>query len=143
MRLSSSMWLTAVLAATSCATTYEAKWNEHSAEYLATPLDTGITLPAPLMERVSEVCRAAYRLIGLRDYGRVDVRITPEGDPFILEVNPNPYLNSIALTDGIVAMGRTHPEFLRDIVRNALSRIPPEQADPLAEPVPVAAAVSL
>lgn len=102
---------------------FKAKWDEHSAEYKGTPLDTGLTLPSPLMEQVCDVARSAYQLVGLRDYGRVDVRITADGRPFILEVNPNPYLNSIALIDGITAMNREHADFIRDIARNALTRI--------------------
>ena len=114
---------------------YAAKWNEDSHEYRATPLDTGLTLPSPLMEQVTQVCCAAYSLVGLRDYGRVDIRLTPDGRPFILEVNPNPYLNSIALIDGVAAMGRPHADFLRDIARNALTRV---HADRPARRIPVA-----
>jgi D-alanine-D-alanine ligase len=102
--------------------TYEGKWNESSVEYKNTPLDTGISLPSPLRERVDEICSAAFQLIGMRDYGRVDLRVTSEGEPFVLEVNPNPYLNSIALVDGLKAIGRNFPDFIRGMVRNALQR---------------------
>ena len=113
---------------------FAAKWDEKSLEYEATPLDTGITLPSPLMEKVSSICVAAYKLLGLRDYGRVDLRLTPDNEPYILEVNPNPYLNSIALIDGIIAMGRKHEDFICDIVRNALIRhIPKEEPANRAE----------
>lgn len=110
---------------------FAAKWDEQSLEYEATPLDTGITLPSPLMEKVEAICCAAYKLIGLRDYGRVDLRLTPENEPYILEVNPNPYLNSIALIDGVNAMGREHADFIRGIVRNALSRRMPSRTSGL------------
>jgi D-alanine-D-alanine ligase len=101
---------------------YEGKWNEHSHEYKKTPLDTGITLESPLAERVAEVCTAAYRLIGMRDYGRVDLRVTPDGTPHVLEVNPNPYLNSIALVDGLRSLGLQFPDFVQNLVRMTLAR---------------------
>lgn len=113
---------------------FAAKWDEKSLEFEATPLDTGITLPSPLMEKVSAICTAAYKLLGLRDYGRVDLRLTADDEPYILEVNPNPYLNSIALIDGIIAMGRKHEDFICNIVRNALARhIPKEEPANWAE----------
>jgi len=102
--------------------TYEGKWNEASMEFKRTPLVTGVDLPGPLWDRVVEVSRSAYSLVGLRDYGRVDLRITPEGEPYLLEVNPNPYLNSIALVDGLKGIGRGFGEFIQGIVRNALGR---------------------
>jgi D-alanine-D-alanine ligase len=102
--------------------TYEGKWNESSVEYKNTPLDTGLALPSPLREHVDEICSAAFQLVGMRDYGRVDLRVTPEGEPFVLEVNPNPYLNSIALVDGLKAVGRNFPEFIRGMVRETLGR---------------------
>ena len=64
----------------------------------------------------------AYRLVGLRDYGRVDLRLTAAGEPVVMEVNPNPHLNSRVLIDALTAMGRTFPEFVRGLVANALRR---------------------
>jgi D-alanine-D-alanine ligase len=102
--------------------TYEGKWNEQSVEYKKTPLDTSVTLPGPLVERIDEICLATYRLLGMRDYGRVDVRVTPEGRPFVLEVNPNPYLNSIILVKGLERLGISFAEFVQNMTRAALGR---------------------
>jgi len=103
---------------------YEGKWNETSEEYKKTRLDTGVILPPPLLEQVAEICLQTYRLMGMRDYGRVDLRVTPDGIPHVLEVNPNPYLNSIGLIDGLRALGIGFPEFIQGLVRRALSRKP-------------------
>ncbi len=108
---------------------YQGKWNEDSIEFKNTPLDTGLVLPSPLRERVEEVCRAAYVLSGMRDYGRVDVRVTPDGEPFVIEVNPNPYLNSIVLVDGLAKMKRTFADLIRGLVQSALSRVRPSNLD--------------
>jgi len=102
--------------------TYEAKWNESSTEFRDAPLVSGVDLESPLRERIETVCAAAYRLVGVRDYARVDLRVTPEGQPFVLEVNPNPYLNSALLVQGLKAMGRTFGEFVQRLVKNAMSR---------------------
>ena len=103
---------------------YDAKWNEQSPEYRASKLQGGLTLPPPLGDRVAEMCLAAYRLVGLRDYGRVDLRVTDAGEPFVIEVNPNPHLNSLVLVDGLTAMGHDFDGFVRGLVANALGRRP-------------------
>jgi D-alanine-D-alanine ligase len=102
--------------------TYEGKWNEQSIEYKKTPLDPTVNLPGPLAARVNEACIAAYRLVGMRDYGRVDVRVTPDGQPFVIEVNPNPYLNSLILVEGLKRIGISFAEFILGLVRAALAR---------------------
>ena len=42
------------------------------------------------MARIARICKRAYRLLQVRDYGRIDLRLTSEGRVVILEVNPNP-----------------------------------------------------
>jgi D-alanine-D-alanine ligase len=102
--------------------TFAAKWDELSAEYKASPLLTPVWIEPELWERVQQVTQLAYKLIGLRDYGRVDLRLTDDGQPYILEVNPNPYLLSSMLVDGLAAIGRKHTRMMVDLVRLAASR---------------------
>ena len=37
-----------------------------------------------------ETSKNAYRALGLRGYGRVDLRVKPDGEIYVIEVNPNP-----------------------------------------------------
>jgi D-alanine-D-alanine ligase len=101
---------------------YAAKWDEESPEYKAAPIETGLELPEPLKTRVAEVCTGAYRMVGLRDYGRVDVRVTADGTPHVIEVNPNPYLDSIVIVDGLKVMDQTYGDFIGGLVASALGR---------------------
>jgi D-alanine-D-alanine ligase len=102
--------------------TFAAKWDEDSAEFKASPLQTPVWIEPPLWERVQQVAQLAYKLVGLRDYGRVDLRLTEDGQPCILEVNPNPFLMSSMLVDGLKAIGRKHMRMVVDLVRLAASR---------------------
>jgi D-alanine-D-alanine ligase len=102
--------------------TYAGKWDEQSVEFQSTPIDTAVVVEPELLSRIEDVSRAAFRLVGLRDYGRVDLRVTPEGQLYLLEVNPNPYLNSIALVDGLKRIGRGFGEFVRGMIGQTIQR---------------------
>lgn len=73
--------------------TYDAKWIEGSDDYRATPpvAATGLS-PVTELEARERALRA-FRALGLRGYGRVDLRLHPERGPLVLEVNPNPDLS--------------------------------------------------
>lgn len=102
---------------------YEAKWVEDSPEYRGTASIAAKPLEAPLRARIEAVALAAYRAVGLRDYGRVDLRVCPERGPFVLEVNPNPDLSPGAgLSRAAGRAGMTHGDLVARILRAALAR---------------------
>lgn len=101
---------------------YDAKWSADSPEYKATPLDAPVELPPALTARLQSLARDCFRLLGCRDYARIDVRLSPEGEPFVLEVNPNPFIHSISVIDGLEAIGRTHEGWIRDLASAAVAR---------------------
>jgi D-alanine-D-alanine ligase len=70
--------------------TYAAKWHPGSPEYEAMDMRKGVSLPSALSESLIGLATRAYRALGCRDYGRVDLRMTESGEPMILEVNANP-----------------------------------------------------
>jgi D-alanine-D-alanine ligase len=107
---------------------YDAKWANSSNEYMSTPLTVPVIIQPEWMERITDVARRAYRLLNCRDYARVDMRVDANGEPYILEVNPNPFINSIALTDGLAAIGQAHPQFVADLAAAALARRDPRAA---------------
>lgn len=75
---------------------FDAKWNPDSLEYQTMPVICPADLDADTADRIYEVATQAYRLLGCRDYARVDMRLRVEADgravPYVLEVNPNPCL---------------------------------------------------
>lgn len=44
--------------------------------------------------RLTEVAIRAYRAVKLRDYGRIDMRMSDKGEVYVIEANPNPWLSS-------------------------------------------------
>jgi len=75
--------------------TYAAKWDESAPEYRDTP-PVRCALEPAVHERVVGVARAAFEALGLRHYGRVDMRLAADGTPYVIEVNPNCDLSPIA-----------------------------------------------
>lgn len=73
--------------------TYAAKWHEQSDEYRGSTSVEARDLDPALRGRVEEIALASWSALGLRDYGRVDLRIDAEGRPFVIDVNPNPDLS--------------------------------------------------
>jgi D-alanine-D-alanine ligase len=101
---------------------YTAKWTTDSTEYNGAPYEAPVHVAPILMERISHVARETHKLIGLRDYGRIDMRLTAEGQPYVLEANPNPYILGVGLIKGLESMGRNHPSFITDMIWAALAR---------------------
>jgi D-alanine-D-alanine ligase len=79
---------------------YEAKWgeggtggtSETGAEFAGTKSVFPADLSPELTKRMQEVAVEAFNALRLRDYGRVDLRVTPDERIYVIEVNPNCYL---------------------------------------------------
>lgn len=72
---------------------YRAKWDQDSVEYRHTGRVFPDDLPAPLVQRMQRLAADCFRLFGLRDYGRIDLRFDEHDEPQVLEVNANPCLS--------------------------------------------------
>ena len=72
---------------------YRSKWDKASYEYLNTPRKFPQNLPSLMVRAIEETALACFRLLMLRDYGRVDMRIDAGGKVHVLEVNANPCLS--------------------------------------------------
>ncbi|HEV8178657.1 MAG TPA: ATP-grasp domain-containing protein, partial [Gemmatimonadales bacterium] len=69
----------------------KAKWDESSKEYKGTK-SVLANLPDELRAKLQKVAVDAFRALRVRDYGRVDLRLTDTGDIYVLEVNASCYL---------------------------------------------------
>jgi len=72
---------------------YRAKWDNRSFEYHNTPRKFTQSLPFPLKCEIKRIALECASLFMLRDYGRVDMRISDYGKVHVLEVNANPCLS--------------------------------------------------
>lgn len=103
--------------------TFDAKWNETSPDYLSTPTRPVCDLPRHTVERIELVARAAFAALDLRDYGRVDIRLSQEGIPYVIDVNPNCDVSKVAgFAKAARAAGESYESVIAHIARLALAR---------------------
>lgn len=76
-----------------------------------------------LSSRLQTLALSVHRLLGLRDYSRVDFIVSKEGRPYILEANSLPGLTPVSLLpDACKAAGISYDALIDRLVSYALSR---------------------
>lgn len=105
--------------------TYDWKFDRASRGYK----EIRLPCPAPLdrpdwQARLEAVALKAYRVVGLRDYGRFDMRMLGD-EPQILDVNPNPDLDHISVVlAGVKTKGLNYGQMASQIIQFAAKRMP-------------------
>ena len=103
----------------------KAKFDQDSAEFKGTR-SVVARVSAELRQRVQQIAITAFEALQLRDYARVDFRIAANGDPYVLEINPNPYLEQSAeFAMAAKAEGLEYPQLVEKIMNLAIARNPP------------------
>lgn len=107
-----------------------AKFDENSAEYKGTRAIVA-DLEPELAARLQNTALTACRAVRVRDYGRVDIRLAPTGDIYVLEVNANCYLEEKGeFVMAAAAAGIEYPDLIQKIVELSLARHKPMNAAP-------------
>ena len=103
--------------------TYDAKWRPGTIDYDQTPTDFPAKVTDELKELLEFTAKRAFRLLGLRDYGRVDIRLDGQGLPCVIEVNPNPDFSPLAgCATAMEIGGVTHAWFSSHMSEQAYQR---------------------
>lgn len=114
---------------------YEAKWVETSQEFTHTVPLCPASLSPEVEDRVKKASLEAYRVMGCRDYARVDIRLSTDGVPYILEVNANPDISPDAgMSRSAKAGGLSYYQLIGRIVDIAWVRIREFKASPEKKP---------
>ncbi|MDQ3262240.1 MAG: ATP-grasp domain-containing protein [Myxococcota bacterium] len=72
--------------------TYKAKWDEAYRKKWKIGSGPARDLDPVVERRIRQSVRRAAKVLQVRGYGRVDLRLTDQGEVYIIEVNPNPGL---------------------------------------------------
>lgn len=94
--------------------------------------ETDYLCPAPFDEtttrRIQAAGLGAFRAVGGRDYGRVDVMVRPNGEPVVLEVNTLPGMTETSLLPkAAAAAGLSYAALCQRMIELALRRTTPTQ----------------
>jgi D-alanine-D-alanine ligase len=101
----------------------EVKWEKDTEHYRMTKSAPAEDLDEDTVRRLSETALAVYQALKLRDYGRIDMRLTPKGEIYVIEANPNPWLASGAeFSMAAKKAGRSYTQLIGDIVDLARGR---------------------
>jgi D-alanine-D-alanine ligase len=96
---------------------YRAKWDRCSFEYHHTPRIFPGDLPEDLETRIHQTAMKCFHDFMLRDYGRVDIRVDPCGEVYVLEINANPCISPDAGFPAALAQGGlTYDQFVRRLL---------------------------
>lgn len=72
--------------------------------------------------RIQKLAKRIYRRLGLSGYARLDFRVTPEGEPFLLEANPNPQISHDSeFAQSALHAGIKYPALLSRILKLGLA----------------------
>lgn len=102
---------------------YQAKWDPNHESYHKTIPICPAQLPINIERKAKELAFKSFKVMGCRDYARIDMRLAKDNKLYVLEVNPNP-----DITDGAGFMrsaekgGMTYSHTLKRIVKYALRR---------------------
>jgi D-alanine-D-alanine ligase len=73
--------------------------------------------------KLTEIALKAYRAVKLRDYGRIDMRLSSKGEVYVIEANPNPWLSSgQEFAMAAKKSGLSYAQMIGEIVDLAMAR---------------------
>ncbi len=102
-------------------TTLRAKWDDVYRKKWGIRNGPPAALPEGVEEKLGRTARLAYRILKIRGLVRLDVRLTEQGEIFVIEVNPNP---SLARSDDFAMSakeaGLDYETLIQRVLDNAL-----------------------
>ena len=101
--------------------TYKAKWDEKYRKKWGIKNEFAGRLPDGMSEKVINVCKRAYRALMIDSYCRFDLRVTPQGDVYVIEANANPALApDDEFAESASKAGLSYEKLVQTIIRQAI-----------------------
>jgi len=102
---------------------YEVKFDVRTEAYRKTKSAPARDLDEETAKRIQQAALTAYQALKLRDYGRIDLRLAENGRVYVIEANPNPWLDPAAeFAMAAKESGRSYTDTIGEIVELAMRR---------------------
>ena len=103
--------------------TFSAKWDDAYRKKWGIKNGPAGELPDGVLPKLDDLARTVGRVLKIRGPGRVDVRLTPEGELVVIEANPNPSLaHDEDFAQAALAAGLEYDALVQRILDDALRR---------------------
>ncbi|MBI4348404.1 MAG: ATP-grasp domain-containing protein [Elusimicrobia bacterium] len=101
---------------------FKAKWAEDPV-YEKIKIERPAKYSQKITALISEICLDAYNIFDCHDYARIEVRVDRQGNPYVLEINPNPSINRGDCVPNCAEMiGLSYEGFIEEIMKEAILR---------------------
>ena len=102
---------------------YDAKWKNKKSPYWYIERECPAHIPKKLTSLITEISIDTYNILDCHDYGRVELRVDKDGNPFVIELNPNPSINrGDCVPDCAEKVGMDYEDFIDEILHLAIQR---------------------
>jgi D-alanine-D-alanine ligase len=101
----------------------DVKFEKDTEVYKLTKSAIAEDLDEDTVTKLTETALKAYRSVKLRDYGRIDMRLSSKGEVYVIEANPNPWLSSgQEFVMAAKKSGLSYTQMIGEIVELAMAR---------------------
>ncbi|MCL4374569.1 ATP-grasp domain-containing protein [Patescibacteria group bacterium] len=102
---------------------FAAKWDEDEIYDRCIVVQRPPKIDKKLESLISEIALDTYNILDCHDYGRVEIRVDKNDNPYVLELNPNPSINIGDCVPNCAKMvGMDYGDFIEEIVSMAVRR---------------------
>ncbi|MBU2596828.1 MAG: D-alanine--D-alanine ligase [Planctomycetes bacterium] len=99
---------------------YDAKYNDDNTQYLFDTISD-----VEILNRINDIALKSFKALGCRDFGRIDLIISPDGTPYVIEINTIPGFTAHSLLPKAAAKaGMDMTQLCLRIIQTALKRKP-------------------
>lgn len=96
---------------------YKAKWDDGYRERWGIRNTFAENLPEPVQRALATTAKRVYRVLQMRGYGRIDLRLSEDGRITVVEANPNPEIaKGEDLAEAAAKIGLAYPDLVERIV---------------------------
>jgi len=102
--------------------TEKIKWDKNYQKKLGITSDVAKKLPESLEKKIQHICKRVYRSLELNGYARIDLRLSPANEIYVIEANPNPDISKYEdFSYAIRETGLTYEDMITKILNMGLS----------------------